>query len=96
MTFKEARKQARELAKENGYWSYIYQTKNKKEKIYEISNEQDFNSDDWWYVAKDGRIMEHKIFEKIVKKMKESGMVSYYPFSDDVMYYGQKWNMIEK
>lgn len=55
-----------------------------------------FNSDDWWYVAKDGRIMEHKTFEKIVKKMKKNGMVSYYPFSNDVMYYGQKWNMIEK
>lgn len=52
-----------------------------------------FNSDDWWYVAKDGRIMEHKTFEKIVKK---NEMVSYYPFSNDVMYYGQKWNMIEK
>ena len=85
MTFKEARKQARELAKENGYWSYIYRT-----------NEQNFNSDDWWYVAKDGRIMEHITFEKIVKKMKKNGMVSYYPFSNDVMYYGQKWNMIEK
>lgn len=43
MTFKEARKQARELAKENGYWSYIYRTKNKKEKTYEVSNEQNFN-----------------------------------------------------
>ena len=96
MTFKEARKQSRELAKENGYWSYIYRTKNKKEKTYEVSNEQNFNSDDWWYVAKDGRIMEHKTFEKIVKKMKKNGMVSYYPFSNDVMYYGQKWNMIEK
>ena len=96
MEFKKARKLARELAQNNDYWAYIYRTKNKKEKEWEVCDKKNFNSEEWYYVAKDGQVMKNETYEKIAKKMRKSGMIGIYPFSKELLYWGKIWDMIGK
>lgn len=74
MTFKQARQNARIIA--GNTWAYIYQTKDKE---WHTSNCLNFTADNWFYVHKDGRILNHKDYKRWEKK--KHGV---YPFCNGI------------
>lgn len=87
MTFKEARKQAREIAIRKNHWVYIYKDNSKKNSYY-ISENYDFSANltTSYYVHKSGRILNIAIYKEIDKDFKKRGMHTY-PFSPIIMNY---------
>lgn len=88
MTFKEARKQAREIAIKNGKWGYIFCDKSKK---YYVLEDFDYGADlnKSFYVDKSGKILNIAEYEKISKKLNRSGITNF-PFAPIVMKYVKK------
>lgn len=85
MTFKEARKQAREIAIKNGKWGYIFYDKSNQ---YYVLEDFDYsaNLNKSFYVDKSGNILNIAKYEKISKKLTKSG-ITHFPFAPIVMKY---------
>lgn len=62
MTFKQARQDARIIA--GNTWAYIYQTKDKE---WHADKNYAFRSDNWYYVHRDGRVLDHKKYNRWAK-----------------------------
>lgn len=85
MTFKEARKQAREIAIKIDHWCYMYKDSGKNN--YYVSKNVDYSADPKtsYYVHKIGKIINMYLYEKINKNLKKRGIYTY-PFSPVIMY----------
>ena len=95
MRFEDARDKAKDLAvKYYKSWTYIYKCENTEE--YEVSIYRNFVSTDWFFVSPSGKICDHKIYEKIVEEMKKHRLVGCYPFSKEVEYYDNLWQITSK
>lgn len=84
MTFKEARKEAREIAQRTGHRGYIFKDKSGEWFTSDCNN---FNSDNSFYVNKNGRILNMQKYEKIEKKLDKQGIRGLSLFSPELMKY---------
>lgn len=83
MNFKEVRKQAREIAMKR-HWSYMFQDKSGE---WYVSDCENFNSKNAFFVDKSGKIINMNTYEKVKNKLKKSGEFSIYPFSPAILNY---------
>lgn len=93
MKFKDARKLGRKIIiEERCQWVYLYQTKDKE---WWISDCENFQSTNWYYLHKDGRILDHSLYDK----WRHSAHVSagIYPFSKMIPrnLYNKKGNLTD-
>lgn len=80
MRFKDARKLGRKIITEECFtWVYLYQTKDKE---WWISDCENFQSDNWYYLHRDGRILHYQLYENWERNTPLSA--SRYPFSPSV------------
>ena len=84
MTFKEARKEAKEIAQRTGYWGYIFKDKSGEWFTSDCNN---FTSDNSFYVNKAGKILNMQKYEKIKKKLDKQGIRGLCLFSPELMKY---------
>lgn len=82
MTFKKARAESIELANHSPYWVFLYQYKSKE---WFASDCKNFNSNNWYYVYKDGRILHFTLYDKFAKHHNST-----FPFCKEIPkeYYG--------
>lgn len=80
MKFKEARKLGRSITNDKRiHWVYLYQTKNRE---WCVSDCENFQSDCWYYLHRDGRILNHILYENWERIAQFSS--SKYPFSRSI------------